>query len=95
MRPALRCAILALSVVGSEGMAPPVRATPTPALVKGQPGLKVAAGAALGNILQGFNTGIIAGALLFIVPEVCSGAARFAATSPRFTCTVVLCTCAV
>ena len=32
-------------------------------------GLRVAAGAALGNLLQGFNTGVVAGALLFIVPE--------------------------
>ena len=32
-------------------------------------GLKVAAGAALGNILQGFNTGVIAGALVLIEPE--------------------------
>lgn len=32
-------------------------------------GLRIAAGAALGNILQGFNTGVIGGALLYIVPE--------------------------
>lgn len=32
-------------------------------------GLRVAAGAAIGNVLQGFNTGVIAGALLYIVPE--------------------------
>jgi len=32
-------------------------------------GIKVSVGAALGNILQGFNTGVIAAALLSIVPE--------------------------
>ena len=45
--------------------------TPPPKLPLRQrtAGLRVAAGAALGNLLQGFNTGVIAGALLFIVPE--------------------------
>ena len=33
------------------------------------PSIQVAAGAALGNGLQGFNTGVIAGALLQIIPE--------------------------
>jgi SP family galactose:H+ symporter-like MFS transporter len=40
-----------------------------PSLRQRTAGLRVAAGAALGNLLQGFNTGIVAGALIRIVPE--------------------------
>ena len=62
-----------------QSPAVPPHATPAPQLsaanaaasaaARDRAGLKVAASAALGSILQGFNTGVIAGALLFLVPE--------------------------
>ena len=64
MRAATQSIISLLLLHSSTAMTiPPAK----PSLNK--PGLKIAAGAALGNILQGFNTGVIGGALLYIVPE--------------------------
>ena len=64
MRAASQSIISLLLLHSSTAMTiPPAK----PSLNK--PGLKIAAGAALGNILQGFNTGVIGGALLYIVPE--------------------------
>ena len=61
---------------GAKLDAPRVQRVPRPQLTAmtsgstpNRAGLKVAAGAALGNILQGFNTGVIAGALVLIEPE--------------------------
>ena len=65
---------LAVAERGVAAMAPSSasRANSSPSIMtirQRNAGLRVAAGAAIGNLLQGFNTGIIAGALLYIVPE--------------------------
>ena len=68
--------IVAATAVAAGFDAPRVQRVPRPQLTAmtsgsspNRAGLKVAAGAALGNILQGFNTGVIAGALVLIEPE--------------------------
>ena len=71
--------VLILLVLGAmppaasaAALTPPSRPRPSsqmPSLRQRTAGLRVAAGAALGNLLQGFNTGIVAGALIRIVPE--------------------------
>ena len=64
MAPAPTSAALTPPPSRSAGGPPPL-----PSLRQRTAGLRVAAGAALGNLLQGFNTGIVAGALIRIIPE--------------------------
>ena len=44
-------------------------ADPSPLAKTHRPALRLAGTAAIGSVLQGFNMGVIAGAILFIVPE--------------------------
>ena len=70
-----RCSLVLLLLGTSCAMtAPTTRLGSKPMPPTRNAGLRIASGAALGNILQGFNTGVIGGALLYIVPEFNLGA---------------------
>lgn len=57
------------AALAASGSRPAVPRPAMPAASHRRAGLKVATGAALGSFNQGFNTGVIAPSLLFIVPE--------------------------
>ena len=72
--------IFLLALCSCEAMAPQMAtprarritarvSDPSPLAKTHRPALRLAGGASVGSVLQGFNMGIIAGAILFIVPE--------------------------